>query len=347
MDKIKLIIDDREHNILRHSHEFNNITWEKNRMQIGDYAIVLNDKLLAVLERKTYEDLAASIKDGRYDNKNGLINIREKTGCVIYYLIEGPISPKPSQTFGNIPYLYLESAIDHLIIRDNFIILFTTDTLHTATRLARMVCSLENLRKKNDLCNYTGSLDIIPKDTKPTNTIDTKDNEIDFIYIKEKTSDIDVVRSMWACFKGIAVITADTFMKKYTIGDIIRGLSKDTLEKIKYETGKCINKRVLSSLYKHDESTCIALLRTIPGISSSTAKIMLQNASLKSILSWDIGAISMMRINKKTLGDKVAHKIKKYFEWKLDNTNQTIPETNGHILADVKKTDFDDDFYAV
>ena len=69
------------------------VTLKSETLPIGDAIIIDNDgKERAIIERKTLNDLAASIRDGRYAEQSFRLN-----GCVvpnhnIYYLIEGTLS---------------------------------------------------------------------------------------------------------------------------------------------------------------------------------------------------------------------------------------------------------------
>ena len=148
---IKLIADTRERNVLRHNNVFAGHSLEVKQISVGDYVIKAEGtepRFLAVIERKSLEDFAASLKDGRHDNKNKLIDLREKTGCRIIYIIEGPPSPLPTDCFGNIPYRHIESSIFHLIIRDGICVINSVDTLDTARKLVRFCDSMETLLKK-------------------------------------------------------------------------------------------------------------------------------------------------------------------------------------------------------
>ena len=88
--KFKLIIDDRERSIYPYLEtELYNIEYIIKRINIGDYSIIDDsNKIIVCFERKTLEDLASSIKDGRYGNKESMIELREKTNCKLFYIIE-------------------------------------------------------------------------------------------------------------------------------------------------------------------------------------------------------------------------------------------------------------------
>ena len=79
--KLRLFIDDRERAVFNHLEaELKDIFYEVKRLEIGDYALVdiECDKVLAVFERKTLEDYAASLKDGRHQNKISLLTCDQR-----------------------------------------------------------------------------------------------------------------------------------------------------------------------------------------------------------------------------------------------------------------------------
>ena len=65
---MEIIIDNRENSLIKLLEE-NKIVFIKKNLEIGDIQFIENDKLIYILERKTINDLGASIKDGRYKEK--------------------------------------------------------------------------------------------------------------------------------------------------------------------------------------------------------------------------------------------------------------------------------------
>ena len=87
-----------------------NITTQQ--LDLGD-AIIADDtgKELLLIERKTLRDLAASIKDGRYEEQSYRLNNHPIHNHNIIYLIEGDLKtystrytrlPKKNALFGNV-----------------------------------------------------------------------------------------------------------------------------------------------------------------------------------------------------------------------------------------------------
>jgi ERCC4-type nuclease len=70
---------------------FVSIEVQKENLPLGD--IIINDgiKDCVIIERKTLRDLAASIKDGRYEEQGFRLNGLQHHNHNIYYLIEGDI----------------------------------------------------------------------------------------------------------------------------------------------------------------------------------------------------------------------------------------------------------------
>lgn len=90
-----------------------------NNATIGDYAIMvpsLHDPskniLAAVFERKTWKDLAASLKDQRFVNQHkNMIQLREQKGCMLYYIIEGGLTYQDTTKIARIPFKNLHAKV--------------------------------------------------------------------------------------------------------------------------------------------------------------------------------------------------------------------------------------------
>lgn len=84
IQNIKLFIDNRESKLINHFKDYDFV--ECKTLDIGDLMFLQNDKPLLIIERKTINDLASSIMDGRYrEQKQRLF----QSGCNFIYLIEG------------------------------------------------------------------------------------------------------------------------------------------------------------------------------------------------------------------------------------------------------------------
>lgn len=310
---MKLLVDSRESNVIRHSAEWKNITYEViNNQTTADYAIA-DDKnnLLAVIERKSLEDFAASLKDGRSDNIGKLLKMRAATGCRIVYIIEGPQSPNPSDLFANTPYYYIESHIFHLMIRDGICVINTASTLDTAKKLARFVTSCGTLKEEfKGAAEPTSLEDLEKRPERPAAELRAD------LTAKHVKSDSDILREMWSAWKGISAVTADEFIPKWKIGDIVCGkIDRAEIFAFKTVRGRTISKKVANALCGVDRQLEVRLLSRVPGISSPTANDLVKDISLKQLLEMETATIADRKVGKleKRLGVPKAENIKKYF----------------------------------
>ena len=84
------------------------------QVEVGDYAIEVEGRLVAVFERKTLKDYGASLKDNRHANKAKLLNARFASGCKIYYIIEGPLNPDYNSEYAGIKYKNILASIHEI-----------------------------------------------------------------------------------------------------------------------------------------------------------------------------------------------------------------------------------------
>ena len=124
-------IDNRENDLIQLYQE-KKLNIIKENLDIGDIQIIneniINDEnkkenILVLIERKTYDDLSTSIKDGRYkEQKNRILNAIDKNTRKIY-IIEG------NKKEFKLPNNILEGTIINTIVRDN-IHIFISKNIH-------------------------------------------------------------------------------------------------------------------------------------------------------------------------------------------------------------------------
>lgn len=307
--KIKLLIDDRERAVSIHSAEWKDIPHEISRITTADYVVVNETKsaVIAVIERKSLEDFAASIKDGRSENVNKLIEFRAKTGARIVYLIEGEYSPRLDKEYAHIPYKTIESAIFHLIARDNICVLRSADTLDTAKILARFVKSMSTLDCEHNA--ITGADEQTAIDQGALNEL---------LKQKHVKSDIDIVRELWAAFNGISISSADEYIKVWSLADIICArVVREDIANHRTSSGRQINKKVASTLMGLDKGTETRILACIPMLSRNSANYILLRRSLAELIQMPVEEMQQVAItDKKKLGVKIATNIITYMNYK-------------------------------
>ena len=161
---MKLIIDTRETGSVAKELDKLNTPYSIEPLSVGDFAI-RNDEgeSVAVWERKTCADLAASINDGRYAEQKGRLNAMDCRwkGYIIegYYPERGLTIPKAGGKLTIVPRLTIDSVKLGLSLRDGFTVYELADSNHTAVFLTKMLTKLpEYLRLKGSTANYEEAL---------------------------------------------------------------------------------------------------------------------------------------------------------------------------------------------
>ncbi len=180
---LEIIIDNREtrvyNDIIKRDLDKykNDISIISKQIDLGDIIIKYNE-LIFVFERKTVNDLLASIKDGRYKEQKYRLKSNFKN---ISYIIEGDDIISSNSNQQNI----LTSAYIHSIYRDNINLVFTKNIQQTVSYLL-IFCSkiLEHPEHFINTNNNTNNITNDNDNTNNTNNI-TNDNTNNDINNKE------------------------------------------------------------------------------------------------------------------------------------------------------------------
>jgi len=354
-EKIKLIVDNREKIVFDYKKIWDvpHIEYEIKTITTGDYILIDKhglitgtgeDKIMAVIERKSYEDFAASLKDGRIYNKEKLIKLREQTGCKVFILLEGKF--KPDGYANNIPMKAIESHVFHLMFREDFLILYSSGVEETVKLIERLCKSLTTLKYnqinnivvksedknvvksedknvvKSEDKNVVKSEDNINiVDNPTTNTTDIKgSNETekqlnDLLTQKHIKTDEEIACILWSKFRGITGETANLFLQIGSIYDLFNG--QISVKDIQIH-GKKLHKTIHKSFLNLDSSIQIKILSEIPGVSAITAKEIYQNVGGIIMLvnfGEEVLATKNYKPDKK-IGTKRAQNIYKFLTYK-------------------------------
>lgn len=132
-----LNIDNREPVLIKEyfQKKTDNIHSKFSNLQQGDFIISfktdLIDDILLIIERKSIEDLLASVKDNRYIEQSNRYSLLENIGCtkyVVYYIIEGNINKYSKDS---IEYKTIYSCIFSLSYKKGFTVLQTSNVNET------------------------------------------------------------------------------------------------------------------------------------------------------------------------------------------------------------------------
>jgi ERCC4-type nuclease len=305
---IQIIIDDREQSVIPYFNQAKippNMEFKVSRIHYGDYSVLYKDQILFVIERKTWKDLASSMKDGRKHNVNKMIKLREDTGCHLIYLIEGNPLPKRTMRFCRIPYKNLRSHLDHISFRDGIHVVHSKNIADTVVRIIELVQNYITI-KPSPLLEIDAKVD---GDTE-ANKGETKLKE------KIEVSEESIIYKIWSCVPNITEKTAYLFINKnYHISDLILGnITKDEIFSLKYDNGFIIGKRSnkiwdCSRPLEKNNKYFSKMLIQINGITKNTANIILDTISWEELLKGDISKETLSQIQKSSSGRKIGNKV--------------------------------------
>jgi ERCC4-type nuclease len=140
---IHLIIDNREHALIKLLNA-NSIPHTVEMLEIGDIMFRNGEETVLVIERKTVNDLKASICDGRgREQKARLLNCGLKTSRVMY-LIEGKLSMSLDSKVSGVPVSTLIGSIINTQLRDDIKVYKTSTIDESVNFIQRLLEKLES-----------------------------------------------------------------------------------------------------------------------------------------------------------------------------------------------------------
>jgi ERCC4-type nuclease len=270
-------------------------------------------KIRACIERKTYTDLAASFRDGRYKSEvENMLKMRAETNCQLFFIIEGTAFPAPTSKFSRISYGCILGAINKLMLRDGIFIIQTKNEAHTAVKLHELLTTIKIIYDEETKANpVIGGAEL--KATAP---------ELKATLTKRHIkSDKDICLRAWSSLEGISLEFSKVLITKFSMRDLIAELVPiSDLTDLKTAFGRKIHKDALNSLLlirSGSHPRCAIMLSAIVGITFSYATYLLKAKNIKDIISDDLEKLSDTTIEGKKLGVKKAENIIKLLNYKL------------------------------
>jgi len=325
MAQTYLVADTRE----RHVHGFIRTLFGQagagqlvSQINTGDYLVCRRlaggqPEILACIERKTLKDFAASFKDGRYLNRNKMMALRDKTGCQLYFFVEGPAFPKPSRRVSRVPYSSILSAMTNVMVRDGIHVVQTENEPGTAQRLLDFVCAFE---KTNVPYRYPLAQGAPLREAKdgagggavPSPVVGTIEED-----------DSILVAKVWAKLAGIALPTALVVSTRFSVADLVGGrVSDERLAGLRTAGGRQLakpGKTSLTALRRGAQKEETRVLSGVPGISPAIAAQLLsagpdkEPVRLSALLALGRAGVAAATISQKgrtvRLGDARAERI--------------------------------------
>lgn len=167
-------IDYREKYLIELFEKNADMNYSVKSLDIGDIIIKDNeDKVIYIIERKTIDDLACSILDGRYTEQKQRLLSNYKTSDIIY-IIEGGNKPYSKK----IPYKTIMSSIISMNLRDKINVLRTNTLEETYINILLIV---DKLISKKIVINKD-MLDVEDKTLNNIIKVKKKDNMNENVY---------------------------------------------------------------------------------------------------------------------------------------------------------------------
>jgi len=275
---MKIRVDNREQELIKNIRElivniplFKELEVQVENLPLGDIIISNNVEDKLIIERKSINDLAASIKDGRYEEQSYRLNGLNHSNHNIIYLIEGDLNRINKFKDTKMEKLTLYSSIFSLNYYKGFSVIRTFSIDESAI----FICNTANKLRKGEAENkqpyYQNNQTIL----KPisSNTLEEKEqdssdkeqneqNEKNYVGVikKNKKDNItpDNIGEIMLCqIPGISSITALAIMSKFeTLPNLISKIqeNENCLKDISYTNSKNqvrkVNKTCLVNIVK-------------------------------------------------------------------------------------------------
>ena len=266
---MEIIIDNREHelirliNIIKEDKKYTEISIKTKELDIGDILICKDNTVLNIIERKTINDLLASIKDGRYNEQSFRLNEVNIHNHNIIYLIEGKILKDKNIIF---------SSMFSIAMYKGFSLVRTDNVEDTAFFIINSALKILKNKKKNFFYEKVDEkVDDIVVDNVDDNVDDIDDEKVDIVVDDDKVDkciDIDYLKTiskkprsmitnnnihhiMLMQVPHVNNITAISILNTYkTIDVLIQSLkiNKDCLKDIKTTNNRKISKLSIESI---------------------------------------------------------------------------------------------------
>lgn len=143
---IELVIDVREHHIIEKLDGYK-IKFSQEQLAVGDIVFRQDDEIMLIIERKTVNDLKASICDGRAREQKLRLMGSGIPVEKILYLIEGNLDKNLETKVSGLPVSTLLGSLINTQLRDNIKVYKTLSLDETVNYIIKM---LDKLTKDGD-----------------------------------------------------------------------------------------------------------------------------------------------------------------------------------------------------
>ena len=292
-----LVIDNRERALFFHiDNKIKNFKYEKMQLSTGDYLILQNNKdIKACIERKTYNDFAASFRDGRYRSElDNMLKLRKETNCQLFFIIEGNAFPSISSKFSRVPYVCILGAINNLMLCHNIFIIQTKNEEHTAQKLNELLTSLQIIYSDS---KKMARLEAATLESAALESASLESASLESASLKSNDNkpELGIILNTIIDGDNTIIDGGNTIIEGGN--SIICGEDIGTVS-------PKFKKQLTSRHIKTDEDICIKAWSTLAGISLEFSKILITKFSIKELIMGDAPVQSLYEL-KTSLGRKL------------------------------------------
>jgi ERCC4-type nuclease len=243
------VIEACNHCILENP-KFSKIQVSHEVLLIGDMSIYIEGEERVIVERKTLADLAASIKDGRYEEQSyRLTHTANLHNHNIIYLIEGIAKTHKNKLELNTLY----SAMFSLNYYKGFSLFRSADVKESAYILCNMAYKMQKSEEEKRVPFYSM---VKKQDTEVEEVIEKDYCSVVKKSKKENITSENIHEIMLQQIPGIQSVTSRSILEKFTtIGNLIDKISEDPtcLDNLTYnkEKPRKLSKTVIASIIKY------------------------------------------------------------------------------------------------
>jgi ERCC4-type nuclease len=239
-------------------------------LELGDIILSYQGSEKVIIERKSVGDLAASIKDGRYEEQGYRLNGNSMPNHNIVYLIEGDVN-KVNSFKSKIDKMTLYSAMTSILLFKGFSIMRSSNMEESAIMICNMAYKIEKsvadgkqfYYKEQVLVNNEVTSEVVETNTSTIPIPMDKPDEKDYCAVvkrvkKENITKENIGEIMLCQIPGISSITALAIMKKYNnLPNLVNQLkeNKDCLKDLDYTNAsgqtRKISKTVIATIVNY------------------------------------------------------------------------------------------------
>ena len=255
-----ILADCRETKVIPHLNVAAGAPVNVRQIECGDFQVWCSNQAglevpAIVIERKTWKDLASSIIDGRADSQHKrMLEFRDKTGSLVYYIIEGPVFQPSDRRFArtNLTFSSLVKRLDHWAETGTVVVKHSKDHEDTARRIVELVRNLSDSRTSA----LFGDLERASV-AAPANC---------------RVSETPVVSPHWRSLKGVSESTAVLLSKKFKLNEFLQMNSPADVDALVGYLRSCGVRSGRKSAEKLLRPDPALFLKSIKGVSAQRAR---------------------------------------------------------------------------